>query len=61
MQYPNAPLIHTAKLALAVGLTAGLALILIAAARPGRPSGISESLESEDRAFDDSIAPGAPL
>ncbi len=73
MHYPNASMTQTAKFALAVGLVSGLALILIAAARRGRPSGISESLESEDRAFDDTefgadqaafddaIAPGAPL
>jgi hypothetical protein len=73
MHDPNAPMSQTLKLALTVGIAAALALIIVAAARRVRPSGVARSLESEDRAFDetemgvdqdafdDRIAPGAPL
>ncbi|MBC8027209.1 MAG: hypothetical protein H7Y89_14550 [Steroidobacteraceae bacterium] len=62
------------KLALAAAVVAGVAVALAEAARRRRgPSALSETLEHEDRAhdetemgvdpcaFDDSIAPGAPL
>ena len=73
MHYANPPMTDTVKLALTVGLAAVLALIIVATARRIRPSGIAQSLEGEDRAFedtelaadvvafDDQIAPGAPL
>ena len=62
----------TVKLALAAGAVAGLAAVLIEAARRRGPSALSETLEHEDAAYDETemgvddafdarIAPGAPF
>ena len=73
MQDPNPPMSQAVRLTLTVGFAAALALIIVVAARRFLPSGVSRALESEDRAFedtelgadvaafDDRIAPGAPL
>lgn len=62
---------QTVKLALAAGAVAGLAAILCDSLRRRGPSALSETLEHEDYtdetemgvddAFDNRIAPGAPL
>lgn len=63
---------NAVKLALAAGAVAGLAAILIEAARRRGPSALSETLEHEDAAYDETemgvddafdsrIAPGAPF
>lgn len=63
---------NAVKLALAAGAFAGLAAILIESSRRRGPSALSETLEHEDAAYDETemgvddafdarIAPGAPF